>query len=267
MGLLGIIEPAMRRLAGQYPWRVRAAILYLGLMASSSATSNVTVIMRTGDLLPDGDGTISKFVDPPDINDLGELLVHVEVAGSTSDGAILKYTLGGGTTILERVGNPYPLGGTSSAVQSPVNNNAGHSAYGVRVSPTQGAVIREIGGAKMTMVASTQSAPGGGNFSGLVAGEMNEAGHIVFRATLTGTPLGADDDSGIYVAKGMAITEIVRELIGTPWTSIASKSGSGAWVGSADITTGTPSNGFVEVTVDNDEHADQLLFRMAGSVQ
>lgn len=188
-----------------------ACVLLVSCALCARATSNVTVLVHAGDLMPDGDGTIADFLMPPDINNLGDIVIQVAVTNSAADSAILKYEIGGGVTVIERTGNAYPLGGTITELVTPINNNAGQTAYGVKKSSLEGAAMRELGGTKTVLVASGQTAPGNGSFAGIVADEMNESGHLVFGATLTGTSEGFDDDSGIYVATGAAVTEIVRE--------------------------------------------------------
>jgi hypothetical protein len=170
----------------------------------------VVQIARKGSPAPDGNGTFSFFHDLRSaINDNGEVTFHAELTGapSSEDSGIFRGN-GGPLVQIARAGQTSPDGnGTFTGFSvDPVMNNFGQAAFvaglaGTMAGSNDNSAIYRGGGTSLTqIVRKGQTAPdGNGVFSSLGEPAINNAGQIVFTATLSGTNGGANDNNGIYI--------------------------------------------------------------------
>ena len=183
-------------------------------------------VARAGQQAPgaSGDVKFEGFSDPV-LNSAGRTafvggLTGSGVTGSNDTGI---YSEGGGTLAeVARKGQQAP--GAASAVNfnffnTPVLNGAGQIAFtaflrGSSVnSSNDSGIYREAGEALVEVVREGKSVPDPGTglkFGDLGSPVLNAAGHIAFRADLTGPTVDEPDFGGIYRESGETLVEVAR---------------------------------------------------------
>jgi hypothetical protein len=181
-----------------------------------------THIALEGNAAPGG-GTHTWF-GQPEINEAGEVAFSGEIdTGPAFDAAVFR-GIGGPVTLIAREGQAAPDGnGTLRWFFSdfPALNKSGQVAFGASLYGTSGGasddrgIFRGSGGALTQIAREGQTAPdGNGVFSDsnfLNYLPLNNSGQVAFQLELTGTSGGSNDDSGIFLGDGGAITQIARE--------------------------------------------------------
>ncbi|MCB1100076.1 MAG: hypothetical protein KDN22_31215 [Verrucomicrobiae bacterium] len=187
-------------------------------------------VARTGDEIPDGTGKLSTGISSAQINSAGQLVISANVIGmpplGDGQGLFVADGMKPLVTIL-REGQDAPDGnGRFAAFGRPSINDSGQVFFFADLDGTRGGVSDDVGifrgdgSGPVTQIARRgQPLPdGGGTFlfpdvRSSSAGVLNNgAGQVVFLASLSGTPLGDDDDAGIYFFDEAAgLIKIARE--------------------------------------------------------
>ena len=176
------------------------------------------VIAITGQAVPDGNGTFD-FFSLPALNDSGQVAFRANLTGTSGDddNVGIFSGSGGGITQIARAGQAAPdANGTFSSFTTPAINDLGQAAFRAFLTGTSGdddnvGIFRGSGGGITQIARAGQAAPdANGTFSSFLAPQLNDTGQAAFRATLTGTAGGNNDDTGIFRGSGNGITQIAR---------------------------------------------------------
>ena len=184
-----------------------------------SSAGGMTQVVRHGDVEPDG-VTQMGGGSSPGLNDSGQASFH-EVFSFDPDDQGIYFGSGGPITRVARTGQAAPDGNGAYLFLDgvPSINNTGQMSFWASLSGTTGGEADDEGlfigsGGPATQVARKgQSAPdGNGTIHGfIIQPALNDAGQVAFLTELDGTTGGTDDDEGIYVGSGGALTRIVRK--------------------------------------------------------
>lgn len=191
-------------------------------------------IVRDSQPSPDGDGLISGFTPAfgrsPIINQSGHVSFRALITSVTgSDDAIL-FGDGTGLELIARGGQAVPDGnGRFLRLTDPTLNDAGQVAFHASITNSinvlgDAGIFRGDGATIDELVRAGQAAPdGNGVFStfgwqesfnasaeGIVP-VFNNSGQFSFIAGLTETSGGATDDTGVFIAGGESLLQMVRE--------------------------------------------------------
>ncbi len=182
---------------------------------------SITQIARRGQAAPDGNGLFSTFLFPG-FNDSGVLAFRASLSGTSGglldDNGIYR-TSGGAITQIVREGQAAPDGnGTFSLLFEPVFNNFGAVSFRAGLSGTSGGSSDDGGiyrsnGTTLTQIAREgQATPGGnGTFAAFGSPALNDFGVNAFRATLSGTSGGSNDDLGLFISDGIESFNVARK--------------------------------------------------------
>jgi len=178
-------------------------------------------IVRRGQVAPDGNGTFNSPNNQPALNNLGQVAFFGSISNASGNASTGTFTGSGGfiTQVVRRNQSTPDGNGTFSGFDRPVLNNFGLVAFGATGS-NNGAegVFVGSGGSLTPIYFRGQVAPDGngsfGNTTHLY--DVNDSGQVAFRARLTGTSDGTNDDRGIFVGSDGERTQIVRRGELTP---------------------------------------------------
>ncbi len=207
-------------------WRSRqlmagftGACILLAIVAERArAQGRADTIVQTGQAAP-GSGTFSYF-GLAVLNDSGETAFSATLTGTLGafDTGIFRGS-GGSITQIVRESQSAPDGNGlfSTFSQLDLNNN-GHVAFGAVLGSTSGGSSDNTGifvgsGSNIVQIARAgQFAPGGnGRFSNVSGSILNNGGRVAFFGFLTETTGGDNDNTGVFLGNGGAITQIARE--------------------------------------------------------
>ena len=200
--------------------------VFLLLLASSPVLSppargqSTTIIVRSGDTAPDGNGAYGTFFTPT-LNDAGQVAfgaLFTGTAGGTADNTGLFR--GGGLTApttIARGGQPAPDGngrfqsfnffGINDAGQ--VGFKAGLTGTADRLNDDDGIFLGDGARDVRQVARSGQLTPNGnGRFRFFNFAGLNDLGQAAFFAGLTATTGGSADDRGIF--RGDGVTDPVQ---------------------------------------------------------
>lgn len=187
---------------------------------------SLTQIVRTGDPVPDANGTFWTYSNPA-LNESGQVGFFSSLNntnGVLSDNEGLYR--GDGTTLTQiaREDNVAPDGnGVFLHFNFFAFNNAGQMASRAFLADTSGgtddaSIIFFSDGISFTQIArrGDTSPDGNGSFLFFDHITLNDLGQSAFPVRLTGTSGGSNDDRGIFRGDGTALSSIVRKGETTP---------------------------------------------------
>lgn len=203
-------------------------LLLLSSMAGQAiAQGRIDYIAFSGQLSPDGNGTLTTGISFSNLNASGEISISGILTGTSggfTDDRILLRGTEAGLTIVARSGQTVPDGnGTYSGFTGSVHTLDDASGVyftadltGTTGGSTDDRVLCFHSGANSIVHREGQPVPGGnGVFSTFLNPEHTASG-LLFEAILTGTSGGTGDDSGMYFRGGNATMEVVREGMAPP---------------------------------------------------
>ncbi len=191
---------------------------------SPSATADVKIVAADGDAVPDGSGIVLAGVEPPIINESGQVafsatlrlngfLQNTGVFIGTEDRSALR--------LVVRASAPAPnSNGRFSNVSNPSLNDAGQVAFNAAFAQTFGgsaddvAIVRaDAGGSLATVAREGQAATGGemfGSGTQFSTPVINAAGQVAFVAG------GSSVGDGLYLQSQTGLTQIATFAQPTP---------------------------------------------------
>jgi len=185
----------------------------------------ITQIAREGGTAPDGNGSFSFSSTASPMNDAGQVAFLASFTGTSGgfsdDSGIFR---GDGTTLtkIAREGDPAPDGmGNFGHIGFglPAINNAGQAAFfasvtGISFGNKHGLFLGD-GNTTIKIVGRDQPTPDGNNrfsdFGIAPSFALNDSGQAALLANLTGTSVGDNDNSGLFLGDGTQLIQIVRE--------------------------------------------------------
>jgi fibronectin-binding autotransporter adhesin len=178
--------------------------------------NSTVAVARQNQSAPDGGLFNSLSLGVAPLNNKGQVVFSASLSDSPADGASSGIFRGDGTTnvAVARVNQSAPGGGSFSGLPSNgFLNDSGQVAFGANLggAPADGAasgVFRWDGNSTVPIARGNQIAPGGGTFTSVGAGAINNAGQVLFDGNLTGAGDGAA--GGIFVGDGNSIVAIAR---------------------------------------------------------
>ena len=191
-----------------------------GIFRSSSGF--VSQVARTGTLAPDGDGSLSGFLDSHQINNAGQVAfvaTFTGTAGGDGFSRVLRES-GGSIDQIVRLGQSAPdFNGVYSVLLGPQIDDTGRVGFRGSLTGTSAGFPFDTsgfffwdGGPVQQMMRSGQSAPDGdGEIFSSPYQVMNNSGQIAFAAPLNGASGGVANDSGIFRNGIASSVQIVRE--------------------------------------------------------
>lgn len=169
-------------------------------------------------------GVISSISSPLALNNHGEVAFGAAMTGESASQGIFIAS-GGSLSKVVAKGDPTPVGGSFSlaaeAFFPAALNDAGTVAFGALlagvsapqgISPAQGIFLAPRGGSITKVVAVGDPTPLGGTFLSFTAPALNNAGEVVFGATLANGAVS----QGIFLVSRGQITPVVADGDLTP---------------------------------------------------
>jgi hypothetical protein len=112
------------------------------------------------------------------------------------------------TRIVSLTGDPVISGGTLGGMTFPIMNNNGRVGFLTTINNAPGGpgtdrrmYVNDGGFFSREVVREGDAAPNGdGLFAEFSTPILNDSGHVLFSATLSGTSVGADNDAGVYLS-------------------------------------------------------------------
>jgi hypothetical protein len=200
-------------------------------------------IARKGQVEPGGNGFINNLDLMPAMNAAGQVAFSAGLGGTsggTADDRAIFRGDGGSLTRMVREGQAAPGGGTFGALTTPDLNDAAQISFAAFLSTGDNGVYRADGGTPVQIARVGQAVPGGNGTIANLAFQgtppINDAGEIVFRATLAGTSGGNADDIALYRGAGGALVQIAR-------TGQPAPDGNGAFADITDLAVGVSDSG------------------------
>lgn len=174
--------------------------------------SRLRQIARTGEVGPDGVGTIS-FVNPPSLNNRGQVAFSASYSPPLSPNAGLYRGDGQSTAIQLTGGERSSASGGNSSV--PTFNELGEIAYYARIDDIERLLRTDGVGQATEIVRLGQPTPdGNGTVFTIGRPSLNDQGQVAFRAGLSGA---AGPGSGIFIGDGESpLGQIVRSRTPSP---------------------------------------------------
>jgi hypothetical protein len=164
-----------------------------------------------GEAAPAG-GNYNIFTRPY-INNTGQFAFRAFLTGGTATSGIFMGTPGALQTVALQ-GGTAPTGATYTGFSNVLFNGQSKVVFQASLSNDPNAAGLFIGtpGSVETIVLIGNAAPGGGSFLNFnFAPQLNGAGQIAFRATLTGAGVNTTNDVGLYVGVPGQLRKVVRE--------------------------------------------------------
>ncbi len=185
------------------------------------AQSQSVTIAQTGDVAPDGNGTIGLLATPI-INASGHVMFQSilnNTSGGTADDRAVYRWNNPVITQLVRKGQSAPDGnGTVEIFLFPTFNDLGQVAFSGNLLGTGGApfdaggIFRAADGGVTQIARDGQSTPdGNGMYFVVTSPKISNTGQVAFHADLTNTMGGSTDNEGVFQGNGGAVTQIARE--------------------------------------------------------
>jgi hypothetical protein len=186
--------------------------------------STPSLVSWLGQPSPDGNGSVFKFYDgdPPALKPNAAQVAFLAQLTGTSGGSVddhgiftARPAVGRAFTQVARGGQPAPGGGLYQEVYAPTYNILGNAAFRCDLNPPPagGKAIYTAGaGPGDRVVFSGTALPDHSGFFADFYEPSISAGNVAaFKANLTGTPGGGNDDSGIYRGDGTILIQVARE--------------------------------------------------------
>ena len=189
------------------------------IIRNSGAGQN-SVIVKAGDLVPGGDGTIGGFSPtPPLINSQGQVAFAADVNTATSTETGIYFGTGGLLTEVTRTGRQAPNNsGTFKSLGSKMRaNDVGEFSFWGYVENTDGdraGLFRGDGNTVVQVAIDGQTVQDGngqirlGNSAGAL---INNTGQFAYDARIDGTSGGTSDNNGLFTGDGRDSFTIARK--------------------------------------------------------
>jgi hypothetical protein len=183
----------------------------------------VVTIARENALVPEGNGRFDSVAVFAAQNDAGQIAFSAglrNTSGGTADDSGVYLYNGSALVNLARENALAPDGnGRFDGFSSSGLNNSGQVVFYGFLKNTSGGTADDLGiylhngSAVVNLARKNDSVPeGNGQISGFFSIlHLNDAGQVVFGATLKNTSGGTTDNSGIYLQNGTAVVNIARE--------------------------------------------------------
>ncbi len=236
-----------------------------------NADATLMKILATGEVAPDGGGTIARLEDPS-LNDSGQTAFFAAIdttpGGFPEEEAIYRHGGSGAPTRVARTGQTVPNGnGTYRNFDGPTINNAGQVAFRATLRNTSipandQAVYAGTPGALVEIVRQGNPEPGGnGEFATIDGVIMNDAGQVAFESSLQNTTGGGG--SGVF--RGAVVGPVVQ----IARRGAASPDGSGTFSGFGEPALNNAGQvaweGFIDLGNGGSTLDDEAIFRGDGS--
>jgi hypothetical protein len=186
--------------------------------------STPSLVSWIGQPAPDGNGSVFKFFDsdPPALKPNAAQVAFLAQLTGTAGGAVddhgiftARPAVGGAFTQVARGGQPAPGGGLYQEVYAPTYNILGNAAFRCDLNPPPagGRAIYTAGTNPPDRVVFSGTAlpDHTGFFTDFYEPAISAGNVAAFKANLTGTPGGGNDDSGIYRGDGTILYQVARE--------------------------------------------------------
>ena len=185
--------------------------------------ANVVEIVREGATTPDGAATIVDF-DMVSLNNLGRASFTAELSGGAANRAIF---VSDGATMVQtvRTGQAAPDGnGIFNSVSEGVLNDLGQVLFAGGLTGSAGGIgdnaglFLSDGGPIVQLARKGQSAgSGGGTFDVFATPMLNDAGQVLFSATIHST---TSSDRGIFLSDGISLDTVARKGQSAPGSGV-----------------------------------------------
>lgn len=181
--------------------------------------TEVVQIARRFQPASDGMGIFYAIDSVPTQNNSGQVAFRIWYSDSPGDRGIFRSDGSDGVRIV-RTGQAAPEGnGTFLGVSKyvAINDSGAVAFYGTLSSPTRQGVFLGTESTVLQIAREGQIAPDGNgalHFFGRPA--LNESGQVVFRASLSGTIGGNNDNQGLFRTDGTTLIQIVRSAQTAP---------------------------------------------------
>ncbi len=224
------------------------------------------VIVKIGDLAPDGNGTFLSLPSGPKLNNQGQVSFNASLsnAGLANWGVFLGSA--NGVVQIVRNGQPEPGGNGyfNSTFNNPALNHVGQVSFvaGLTQTPGQafddGGIFSASAGGATPIVRKGQSVPNGnGNYNVFSTDTLiNDVGQVAFYSTLNNTSGGSGDNEAIFLSSNNGLVQIVRKGQLAP--------NGGTFVGITQMSLNNA--GQVAFRGDFSGQANQRIFRSDGGV-
>jgi hypothetical protein len=176
--------------------------------------TTVVQIARRNQPAPDGMGVFYDIDRVPTQNNSGQVTFRIRASDlGASDYGIYRSD-GSNSVRIVRTGQAAPDGdGSFSGVGAyvAINDSGAVAFFGALSNPTRQGLFLGTESTVLQIAREGQIAPDGNGalrFFGRPA--LNESGQVVFRATLSGTVGGNNDNQGLFRTDGTALTQIAR---------------------------------------------------------
>lgn len=217
-GTYAIVQSTRINDEGDVLVSAHAPLGVLGYFRSPFDGEPAELIVKSGSPAPGG-GAFQLSPVGAAFNDAGQLGLWAQTISPLASGIFRAEPVV--AIEIARSGDPVPGGNGTFAQTSffvPAINNSGDVAFpAVNLAGTSGgttdnaAVYRGDENDLAEIARKGKPAPVEGLFLSFGAVMMNNAGHVVFTASLAGTNGGSLDNTGIYLHNGSSLVEVLRE--------------------------------------------------------
>jgi hypothetical protein len=229
-GLFGVICVAR----GRRNERFLLAVLGSVLAIASHAVAETTVIAKTDQPVPEGNGLFYYFFAPPSLNASGQVAFSAalkDTSGVVTDDSGIYFYNGAAVVNRARENAPVPEGNglfdgfDGFPDRLPSLNASGRVAFYANLKNTSGAsadnsgIYLHNGTSLVNRVRENAAVPeGNGLFNSFSSNQplVNGAGQVAFFAFLKNTSGGGNDNSGIYLHNGTTLLNRVRQNANVP---------------------------------------------------
>ena len=185
----------------------------------------LSLIASEGANSPDGNGFLGAYFGDPAFNDAGEAAFQNVLTGTSGGSADDNGLFRGDGATLTQIARELPAGPSSGGLTGlgpPAINASGEVVFrATYLQPllaggaSRRGLYRGSGGAIIPVATEGDAAPIANAFFGGVGGfgdpSFNDAGDVAFFASLVGTGVGPNSDSGIFRSSAGTVARIVRE--------------------------------------------------------
>ena len=212
--------------------QVPADVAYYASLGTGTLPATIYVVQGTtanlvswlGQPAPDGNGSVFKFfdADPPAIRQNGPSVAFLAQLTGTAGGAVddhgiftARPAIGGGFTQVARGGQPAPGGGLYQEVYAPTYDILGNAAFRCDLNPPpaggRGIYVAGVSPSDRVVRSGDALPDHTGFFNDFYEPSLSAGNVAAFKANLTGTPGGGNDDSGVYRGDGTILYQVARE--------------------------------------------------------
>ena len=188
------------------------------LLRGDGAT--VHTVVNSGESVPNDFGLFETFANPA-INEVGNIAFFATISDANlNDQGVFRSNVEGPLTQIARSGQVSPDGVSQIVSFNHLAlNDSGHVAMDAKwLSGNKGGILLGNGNFLDAIAQTGQASPDGlGTFANFfLLKDINNAGQVLFYATLTGPGVNGDNNEGLYLADGKNLIQIVRE--GVQWS-------------------------------------------------